>query len=35
MWVDIRGAAKRYSDDIVDPQLLKRFASCMEHLYPT
>lgn len=35
MWVDIRGAAKRYSDDIVDPQLLKRFVSCMEHLYPT
>lgn len=35
MWVDIRGAAKRYSEDIVDPQLQTRFASCMKHLYPT
>lgn len=35
MWVDIRNAAKRYSEDVADQQLLARFVECMKRLYPT
>lgn len=34
MWVDIRGAANCYSEDVSSPVLLGRFTSCMRHLYP-
>lgn len=35
MWVDIRRAARRYSEDLADPTLQAHFVSCMKHLYPT
>jgi hypothetical protein len=35
MWVDIRNAAKRYSEDVADQQLLARFVEFMKRLYPT
>ena len=34
MWVDIRSAAKRYAEDVADPQLQTRFVACMKQLYP-
>ena len=35
MWVDIRGAAQRYSEEISGRQLQAHFVACMKHLYPT
>jgi len=35
LWVDIRGAAKRYSGELLtDVQLQDRFVACMRQLYP-
>jgi hypothetical protein len=34
MWVDIRSAAQRYSEEISDQQLQSRFVACMKQLYP-
>lgn len=34
MRVDIRTAAKRYAEDMVNPQFQTRFAACMKQLYP-
>lgn len=34
MWVDIRSAAQRYSEEIADQQLQSRFVACMKQLYP-
>ena len=34
LWVDIRVAAKRYSEEVSAPPLQAHFAKCMRHLYP-
>jgi hypothetical protein len=35
LWIDLRNAAERYSEDIArDPTLLANFEACMRQLYP-
>ena len=36
LWLDLRNAANRYSEDVAkDHQLQRRFEDCMRQLYPT